>query len=216
MPSSPNRPPLRQRLFARFMAGADACSHEMYHERKTHLLGPLRGRVLEIGPGTGVNLPYLHEDVSWIGLEPNPAMHSHIEKRARELDRSIEIIDGLLDEAHVPDQSVDAVISTLVLCSVPSVDDLLQEIHRVLKPGGSFVFIEHVADRRWSCRWCVQKAMPFTPWRYFSDGCDPCRDIGPSIQNAGFAEVNMESYMQDGAGIISAINRPHVAGVARR
>lgn len=205
---------LRQRLFARLMAGSDDSSFEMYRERKEQLISPLRGRVVEIGPGTGVNLQFFDADVSWVGLEPNPAMHGHIHDKARVLGLEVEIVTEPLGVDNVTDASVDAVVSTLVLCSVPSLPALLAEVLRVLKPGGTFVFLEHVVDRPWTLRRCVQKMLPFTPWRYFSDGCDPGRDIAGAIRAAGFARVDCESYKQYGEGIINLVNRPHIAGTA--
>ncbi len=208
------RPRLRQRLFARFMAGADDLSHELYGARKADLLGSLDGRVLEIGPGTGVNFRYLGAGPSWVGVEPNEAMHGHLRAEAERLGLDVDLRTGISERLGVDAGSFDAVVSTLVLCSVGDLDATLGEIRRVLKPGGKFVFLEHVADRPWSFRWIVQKLVVFTPWRYFSDGCNPGRDIGRAIELAGFDTVDCHRYMQEGAGIILAINRPHIWGMA--
>lgn len=207
---------LRQRLFARLMAGMDETSDAIYRERKTALLAPLRGTVVEIGPGTGVNLRFLDPSVHWIGLEPNREMHPHLRERARQLDREIDLRGALLGDAGLEAASVDAVISTLVLCSVPSVSALLAEILAVLRPGGSFVFLEHVVDRPGTIRRWVQRAAPWTPWRFFSDGCDPGREIGAEIRAAGFSRVEFESYLQAGPGLVLAVNRPHICGKALR
>lgn len=196
------------------MAGLEPESYEMYHEKKARLLSPLRGTVVEIGPGTGINLQFLNSNVRWIGIEPNRAMHPHIQDKASRLNLSIEIRPDILSESGIASGTVDLVISTLVLCSVPSVSQVLQEILNVLKPGGTFVFIEHVGDRAWTFRRFIQKSLPFTPWRYFSDGCHPGRDIEDIINNAGFSKVELESYMQEGSGLILAINRPHICGTA--
>ncbi len=208
------RPTLRQRLFARFMAGQDAESFERYRDRKEKLLGDLEGSVLEIGPGTGVNLQFYRDGVHWIGIEPNPAMHTDLGEKAAALGLDIEIVDSTLEDSRIEENSVDAVVSTLVLCSVPDVAGLLSGIRRVLRPGGQFVFLEHVVDRPWTLRRLIQRAAPYTPWRYFSDGCNPGRDIGSQIRAAGFAQVNLESYMETGTGIIRVVTRPHIAGVA--
>ncbi len=210
------RPSLRHRLFADFMAKADDESHRLYAEKKQALLSALRGRVLEIGPGTGVNLRYLSPEVTWIGVEPNTAMHPHLRAEAERLGLAVELHTGMSEALGVEAGSVDIVLSTLVLCSVSDMRQVMAEVQRVLKPGGRFVFLEHVADRRWTFRWMVQKPMPFTPWRFFSDGCDPGRDIGAVIAAAGFEDVDCTPYMQDGPGIILAINRPHIWGSARK
>lgn len=204
----------RQRLFARFMASSDEESFEMYREKKTRLLSSLRGIVVEIGPGTGVNLQFFHPSVQWVGLEPNPAMHAHLHEKAGELGIAVNTRSCTLDESDLAPGSVDAVISTLVLCSVPSVPAILAQVLDVLKPGGTFAFIEHVVDQPWTFRRCVQKVAPFSPWRYLSDGCNPGRDIAGAIRAAGFAHVELDAFMQDGRGLVAKVVRPHIWGTA--
>ena len=207
---------LRQRLFAGFMARNDALSDALYAERKSALLGGLTGSVLEIGPGTGVNLRFFDPGIDWIGIEPNVAMHPHLQAKAAALGMTCRLETGLSERLSVADASIDTVVSTQVLCSVTDVVATLREVLRVLKPGGRFVFLEHVADRPGTLRHAVQKIVPYTPWRFFSDGCDPGRRIGDTIRAAGFATVEMESFLQPGPGLIMAINRPHIAGWAAK
>ena len=196
------------------MASEDERSHELYKDKKSELLGQLSGTVLEIGPGTGVNLQFLKQEVEWIGIEPNTAMHPYLMEKVARLGMKVQLRTGLAEGLGVQQQSVDAVISTLVLCSVSSVSETLNEVVRVLKPGGRFVFIEHVADQPGTLRRWVQRSLPYSPWRYFSDGCNPGRDIGSEIDAAGFSQVSRQAYHQEGEGIILAINRPHIYGVA--
>ena len=189
-------------------------SFALYEERKAALMSSLRGTILEIGPGTGVNLQFLDPSVRWIGIEPNRAMHVHLHAKANALGLSIDLRADPLVEASVEPESVDAVISTLVLCSVPSIPRMLEDILRVLRPGGSFTFIEHVVDRPGTLRRSVQKILPYTPWRYLTDGCNPGRDIAAALHTAGFSTVECEPYLQAGPGLVLAINRPHIAGRA--
>jgi SAM-dependent methyltransferase len=196
------------------MAGADEISHELYGEKKHALLGELFGHVLEIGPGTGVNLRYFSPEIKWTGVEPNEAMHPRLLAEAERLGIDVELRTGISEDFGLEKGSFDAIVSTLVLCSVGDLAETLEEIRRVLKPGGKFVFLEHVADRPWSFRWIIQKTLPFTPWRYFSDGCNPGREIGETIERAGFERVDCRRYKQDGPGIILAVNRPHIWGMA--
>jgi SAM-dependent methyltransferase len=93
---------------------------------------------------------------------------------------------------------------------------MLGEIHRVLRPGGRFVFFEHVGDRPGSFRRMVQNTVKYTPWTYFSDGCRPDRAIGTAIDDAGFSSVEYDSYMHEGLGVIGEITKPHVCGIAIR
>jgi ubiquinone/menaquinone biosynthesis C-methylase UbiE len=204
----------RQRLFARFMASENEKIHELYKDRKVELFSQLTGTILEIGPGTGVNLQFLKCDNKWIGIEPNIAMYSYLMKEADRLGMEIQLCRYFDEDLQIKNRGVDAVISTLVLCSVTSVSETLKEVLRILKPGGKFVFIEHVEDKSSTFRYWIQKVLPYTPWRYFSDGCNPGRDIGNEIDTAGFSQVNWQLYHQEGEGIIRSITRPHICGVA--
>ncbi len=216
MSDHPPKTNLRQRLFANLTLGQDQLNYALHHEKKRRLFEEISGTVVEIGPGTGVNLQFLGEGVEWIGIEPNEAMHPHLRKKARELGREIKLCTGFADDTGIANESVDFVLSTLVLCSVSDLAGTLKEIKRVLKPGGRFIFLEHVADKKGTFRRLVQKTVPFTPWRFFADGCEPGREIGEAIEETGFANVEYKKIMQEGPGIILAINRPHIFGVATK
>ena len=204
----------QQRLFARFMASEDEKSYELYKNKKVELFSQLTGTILEIGPGTGVNLQFLKRDNEWIGIEPNIAMHPYLMKEANRLGIEVQIYEDLEEDIQIQKRGVDAVISTLVLCSVSSVPEVLKKVLRILKPGGKFVFIEHVVDKPNTLRYWIQKGLPYTPWRYFSDDCNPGRDIRSEINTAGFSLVNCQLYHQEGEGIIRSLTRPHICGVA--
>ena len=206
----------RKRFFADFMAKDDENSYHQYKDKKIILFKDLKGRVLEIGPGTGVNFRFFPKDIEWIGLEPNEAMHSHLLKEADRVGIPVELQVGAGEQLGLPDGSVDYVVSTIVLCSVSNVKKTLQEVLRVLKPGGKFIFLEHQADKAWTFRWLIQKIVPYTPWRYFSDGCTPGRALGKEIEQAGFETVSYQEYMQEGKGLILEVNRPHLYGWAKK
>ena len=111
----------RQRLFAKIMASTDEVSHEQYRERKESLFSELQGRVLELGPGTGVNFPFYSRDIEWVGVEPNPAMHPFLREKASEFGFGVELAGGLSRADGIKDESFDFAVSTLVLCSVGSI-----------------------------------------------------------------------------------------------
>ncbi len=216
MSDHPRNATLRQRLFANFTLGQDQLNYALHHEKKMRLFENISGTVLEIGPGTGVNLQFLGGGVEWIGIEPNEAMHPHLRRKAKESGREIKLYTGFAEDTGIANDSVDFVLSTLVLCSVSDLVATLREIKRVLKPSGRFIFLEHVADKKGTFRRLVQKTVPFTPWRFFADGCEPGREIGKAIEEAGFANVEYKNIMQEGPGIILAIIRPHIFGVATK
>ena len=204
---------LYQRLFARALALGDDAQGAVYGDRKRALFADLEGTVLEIGPGTGVNLPYLPGGLRWIGVEPNPHLHSYIrEKAAAHPGLDVELRAGSATALELPDASVDAVLSTLVLCSVPELGAALSEIRRVLKPGGHFLFIEHVAAPPGSGLRAVQHAIK-PLWKPLADGCRPDRETGRAIAAAGFADVQITRFRADLP--LSPIT-PHILGTATR
>ncbi|MDZ4699719.1 MAG: methyltransferase domain-containing protein [Rhodothermales bacterium] len=202
---------LFKRFFAWSMATGDAAQERIYGAIKRDLFAGVRGIVLELGPGTGVNLPFMPAGIDWIGAEPNLHMHPYIQKKARDRGLSIRLVTDSAGALSLPDASVDTVISTLVLCSVPDQAAALREIRRVLKPGGRFYFIEHVAAPAGRLRRAQHLIKPF--WRVIGDGCCPDRDTGDRIREAGFAEVHLERF---NARMPIAIVRPHIRGHAVR
>jgi len=199
---------LYQRLFAHGLALGDEAQHRIYGARKRALFADLEGTVVEIGPGTGVNLPYLPRRIRWIGIEPNPHMHRFIHEAAAEQDMEVEIRTATASATGLPDASADAVISTLVLCSVPDLAAALTEIKRILKPSGRFLFIEHVAapDGSWS-RTLQRTVKPV--WKCLADGCRPDRATGDAIEQAGFTDVRYRSFTAE-----LPVVAPHIIGTA--
>lgn len=206
--STPRRAGWYQRLFASMMAAEQQTQREEYDRRKRLLLGDLHGDVLEIGPGTGPNLVYYPRDIQWLGIEPNPAMFPYIQREAQRLGMAIQLRDGRAEQLDAADSSFDAVVATLVLCSVADTQQTLQEILRVLKVGGRFVFIEHVAaPRKSGLRRLQQFVKPL--WKPLGDGCHPDRETWAIIENAGFSSVQIEHFRLD-----VPIAGPHIAGFA--
>lgn len=204
------RPALLQRAFAWLVAKSEPLNHRLYGERRSALLADLRGAVVEIGPGSGVNLSYLAPDVRWIGVEPNPFMHRYLRMKARRHGPSTCLVIGSAEALPLADRSADAVIGTLVLCSVADVAATLREVRRVLRPGGRFVFLEHVAAPAGSgLRRAQQLIRPL--WRALADGCEPDRETWVALERAGFARVSYERFR---VAVPLPIVAPHIAGVA--
>jgi SAM-dependent methyltransferase len=203
---------LGARWFAWLLSHGEDFDRELYGDRKRDLLGSLRGTVVEIGPGGGVNLPYYDSAVRWIGVEPNVHFHPRLMKKADRLGLDAAVRGGVAERLPVPDASADAVISTLVLCSVDDLDAALAEVRRVLKPGGRFIFIEHVAAPERSFLRRVQRWIK-PAWGVIADGCHPDRETDRIIQSAGFADVQIERF---DAAMPLPVVRPHVVGTARR
>jgi ubiquinone/menaquinone biosynthesis C-methylase UbiE len=205
----------RQWLMAKMYARVQR-THETHLEaRKRDLLSELAGTVLEIGPGTGVNFQYLPDSVEqWIGIEPNPHMHAQLRDAGRACRIEADFRKVSAEGMDVGDASVDAVLSTLVLCSVPDPAAVLRDICRILKPGGRFVFLEHVGapkgTRLRRQQWIVKPL-----WRYCADGCRPDRDLRTLVENGGFSHVEVEEFRVP-KEVAPSIVSPHIAGVATK
>ena len=203
---------LGARWFAWLLSNGDRFDRSLYAAYKSDLIGGLRGAVVEIGPGDGVNLPYYPAGVHWTGVEPNVHFHPRLRKRAAALDLCAEVVGGVAERLPLADAVADAVVSTLVLCSVGDVAATLAEVRRVLKPGGTFVFIEHVAAPAGSRLGRVQRFVK-PAWGLIADGCRPDRETGRAIAEAGFADVQLNRFEAD---LPVPIVRPHIVGTARR
>src|SRR5712691_3405328 len=140
------------------------------HRRKA--IADASGRVLEIGAGTGFNLPhYPAGSEELVVSEPNPGMLRRARRRAT--DRPTTFVQAAAESLPFEDSSFDTVVSTLVLCSVEDVDRALAEIHRVLRAGGQLIFVEHVrSDNPRMARWQDRLERP---WHALADSCHPNR-----------------------------------------
>jgi ubiquinone/menaquinone biosynthesis C-methylase UbiE len=179
------------------------------HRRE--LLQHARGRTVELGSGTGLNLPHYPDDLDELILtEPNPAMTARLERKLRRSGRSARVVGAPAERLPFDDGSVDTVVSTLVLCTVDAPDVALREIARVLRPDGQLLFIEHV--RAESARLAAWQDRLAEPWRRFAEGCR-CNRATVELIKAGELEVDvMREASWRG---MPAIVRPLVAGRAR-
>lgn len=201
-----------EHLFAWAWSHATTPLEKAYGRIKNELFAGLDGEVVEIGPGAGINFRHYPANVHVRCIEPNPFMHPYLQEAAGSAGVSMSLDGGHAEEMDVPDSSVDAVVSTLVLCSVNRPEVVLGEIRRVLKPGGRFMFIEHVAAPRGS--WTRRAQDWIQPvWKKVGDGCNPNRETGPLLQAAGFSKVEIQERRIKTPLVIVA---PHIIGVATK
>jgi ubiquinone/menaquinone biosynthesis C-methylase UbiE len=178
---------------------------------RAELLRDLTGQVLEVGAGTGLNIPFYPPTLTRLVLsEPDPHMRRQLSQKAQAHWDRAEVLDASLEDLPLPVEAFDAVVGTLVLCSVPRLDQALAQIHRVLKPGGRFVFLEHVAaeDRPRRLRW-QHRVEPF--WKRLSGNCHLTRRTADAIVAAGFAIADIKRESMRKAW---PLVRPTIRGVA--
>ncbi|GIM96316.1 class I SAM-dependent methyltransferase [Paractinoplanes toevensis] len=203
--------PVRGRLNAVVLRGLDNYGGRLLGPRKRELFADLPPTVVEIGPGTGANLRFYKPGTRLVAIEPNPYMHGPLMAEARRRDIDVELRAEGAERMDFPDGSVDAVVSTLVLCSVPDPVAAIREIGRILRPGGRLVFVEHVRAGDHAGYAAVQRLVA-RPWRWLFEGCDVGRDTETMLRACGF-ELEVERYRM--SSVLLPIN-PQIAGVARR
>ncbi|MDP3274226.1 MAG: class I SAM-dependent methyltransferase [Deltaproteobacteria bacterium] len=155
------------------------------------LLGPLRGHVVEVGAGTGANLAHYPSDLASLTLcEPDAHMRAKLQHNiAQSASRETSILDASVESLPMQDASVDVIVCTLVLCSVSDPALALKSFARVLRPGGSLVYIEHVAAHNDPTRLRLQRRIDGV-WSRVAEGCHVTRDTAASIRQAGFEVVH--------------------------
>lgn len=184
-----------------------------YGQHREQLLAGLSGRVLEIGAGNGMNFAHYPPAVTRVlAVEPEPHLRALARDQAKEAAVSIEVVDGTAGHLPADDDSFDAAVATLVLCTVPDVPAALAEIRRVLVPGGELRFFEHVrADTPGLAR--VQRVLDATVWPRMVGGCHPDRDTRGAIEDAGFTIDALDAVRIPDTRIASPAS-PHILGTA--
>ena len=162
-------------------------------ERRRRLLAPAWGRVLEVGAGTGHNLPhYPRAGIDALTLvEPDGAMRHHLVGRLGDAPVTPEVLAAGIDEVDRPDGSFDTVVATLALCTVPNLDRALARIHRLLTADGMLLFLEHVRMPGWRGRF-QQMADPM--WTRVMAGCHLDREPISAMRRAGFLVTDCERF----------------------
>jgi ubiquinone/menaquinone biosynthesis C-methylase UbiE len=167
-------------------------------EARAALLAPVAGTVVELGAGTGRNLEHYPSTVERLVLtEPTPAMRDQLRTRVHERGWpfEVEIVDATADRLPLPDGCADAVVSTLVLCSVPALGPAVSEVRRVLRPGGELRLIEHVAASGFELR--VQRFLD-PAWTWVEGSCHLDHETGTALAAGGFDVSGLEQSVVPG------------------
>jgi ubiquinone/menaquinone biosynthesis C-methylase UbiE len=179
---------------------------------RRELLAGAKGDALEIGAGTGANLPHYPSGVHRLVLaEPNAGMRARLKRKVGERT-DVTVIDATAEVIPLPDRAFDVVVSTFVLCSVDSPGRSLAEAWRVLRPGGRLLFLEHVAaeNRPGRLRW--QRLLE-PAWRCVAGNCHLTRHTEAAITEMGF---HLEDVRRESIRKVAGVVRPSIRGVGRR
>lgn len=184
--------PVFARLYARVRPSID---EQGAADHRRALLDGLAGRVVEVGAGDGGNFAHYPAEVTGVvAIEPESYLRGKAESRAFATAVPVEVVNGTADRLPLTDDSVDAVVASLVLCTVPDQAVALAEAFRVLRPGGELRFYEHVAAEPNSRLDRVQRLADATIWSWFSGGCHVHRDTAAAITSAGFTITDLDRF----------------------
>ena len=180
---------LRGQFNAWFFAAFDRYIAHVSSAHKQAAFADLqRGDIVELGAGVGANFDFIAAGSRLVAIEPNLAMHSRLRDRAASRGVKIEVVTASAEQIPLPDNSVDDVICSLVLCTVDDQQAVLAEVQRILRPGGRFRFVEHVLAPQPSPRRLLQLGL-HRSWKWLYEGCDLCRETASVIEGAGFDRV---------------------------
>lgn len=181
-------------------------------EWRSELLSQARGRVLEIGAGTGINLGHYTDAVDeLVLLEPDETMRTKLHDRADQCAaKQITYANDFIEKYDAPDHSFDFIVCTLVLCSVPDPTTALAAFKRLLKPDGKYIFIEHVASERGTTARKLQNTLD-PVWKFCAGNCHLTRETERTIAASGFA---IEEIARDTLCWAPSALFPTIRGVA--
>jgi SAM-dependent methyltransferase len=204
----------RPRFARMYLRSAASAEQRGATDHRQRLLEGLRGTVVEIGAGHGLNFPHYPPEVTdVVAIEPEPTLRGQAETAAAKATVRIRVLAGVADSLPLADSAADAVVASLVLCSVPDQQHALAEVRRVLRPGGELRFYEHFIPRCQPKRLLLQVVDRAGLWPAIAGGCHPARDTTDAIMQAGFDIAEIERFGFSAQRFEPLI--PHILGTAR-
>jgi ubiquinone/menaquinone biosynthesis C-methylase UbiE len=212
MPAGPVRHPVFARLYARLSTGSERAG---VGDHRREVLSGLSGSVIEVGAGNGLNFRHYPATVTAVlAIEPEPHLRAIAERNAAMSEVPVTVLDGLAEQLPAARGAFDAVVATLMLCSVGDQAAVLREMYRVLRPGGQLRFMEHVSAQSAVGR-RLQQLADATVWPACFGGCHAGRDTVAAIGAAGFSIIKLTRYRMPG-NRLPWPTAPHARGVAVR
>lgn len=173
------------------------CSGRGPEKHRSELIPRAAGSVLDVGIGSGLNLPFADRSkvARWTGVDPSPALLQRARVRAQEAGFEVVLLEGVAERLPFADESFDTVVLTYTFCSVADPQQVARELARVVRPGGALLFAEHgVATEEGSRR--IQRALDPT-WRRLAGGCSLQRDVVRSLEQTGRFTIDATRLRED-------------------
>jgi ubiquinone/menaquinone biosynthesis C-methylase UbiE len=204
--------PVNARLCAAICPSLDRGGLAEHRER---LLSGLAGRVIEVGAGSGMNFAkYPPEVTSLVAMEPESYLCEYMRRSAQEASVEVQVVEGVAERLPFESASFDAAVVSLMLCSVSDPRQVLDELFRVVRPGGRLHFLEHVRSGSAVLR-SIQKGLDATFWPPLFGNCHTYRDTAATIREAGFGVERLEELRFPDMRVALPTS-PHILGVASR
>jgi ubiquinone/menaquinone biosynthesis C-methylase UbiE len=203
--------PLCARLYAK---QSEAAQERGVADQRRRMLAGLRGEIVEIGAGNGLNFAHYPPSVTLVhAFEPDPYLRALALRSADGAAVPVKVDDAVAEDLPIEDAGVDAAVASLVLCSVGDAAQAIAELRRVVRAGGELRFNEHVVSER-PLRRALQRTADATVWPTVSGGCHLARDTRTALEDGGFRIERLERFVFSA----SALDPPktHILGIARR
>jgi ubiquinone/menaquinone biosynthesis C-methylase UbiE len=211
----PHEETVNHPLFARmYLRMASRRLAEGEREYRRALLESLSGHVIELGAGSGINFRFYPRTVEHVlAVEPEPVLRHAAVENAAHAPVPVTVVSGVSAALPAEDETCDAAVASLVLCSVPDPARALVELHRVIRPGGELRFYEHVVAQRRAAA-LLQRVADATLWPHVAGGCHMSRDTAAEVERAGFTIERCERFTFTPGAPVPPV--PHILGMARR
>ncbi len=206
---------IRGRFNAWILHVSEDMDHKTFGKWKQKIFEDIPDSIVELGPGTGSNFRYYPGGSVLTAIEPNQMMLDRLQKSAKQHEITLDLRQSRAEKLDIADGSARAVVSTQVLCTVDDLHQALKEVYRILKPGGRFLFIEHIAAPKGTVLRRVQEQKLIRQtWQWCMEGCRINCETNSALASVGFSKMQIQNF--EIKSILPIPIRHYIAGIATK